>query len=214
MVRRESMSTRTRVNWMLDFLVFLVGILAAISGVYFLFNPSGGFQGGRNPAFGLRGFIDRDTWNDLHTWGGILMIVAAVVHFVYHWPWVVMMAKRMLKGLRARGSRMSLGAKVNVTVDMLLASSFLVTAISGVVFLFAPGGGYQGGTNPAWDFIFLWGRTTWDLIHTWSGVVMIIAAVLHFVIHWRWVLKVTRRFFLYIVPQIGREPQVETNIVS
>ncbi len=213
MVRRERMSLRTRVNWMLDFVVFLVGILAAISGVYFLINPSGGFQGGRNPAYGLRGFIERETWDDLHTWGGILMIIAAVVHFIYHWSWVVMMARRMVGGLRARGSRMSLGAKVNVTVDALLAISFFVTAISGVFFLFASGGGYQGGTNPAWDFPFLWSRTTWDLIHTWSGVVMIITAVLHFAIHWRWVLKVTRRFFRSLVPQFGREPQTEANAV-
>jgi multisubunit Na+/H+ antiporter MnhB subunit len=213
MVRRERMSLRTRVNWMLDFVVFLVGILAAISGVYFLTNPSGGFQGGRNPAYGLRGFIERETWDDLHTWGGILMVIAALVHFIYHWSWVVMMARRMVSGLRARGSRMSLGAKVNVTVDALLAISFLVTAISGVVFLFAPGGGFQGGTNPAWDFTFLWSRTTWDLIHTWSGVVMIIAAVLHFAIHWRWVLKVTRRFFRSLVPQFGQEPRTEANAV-
>jgi len=213
MDRRERMSLRTRVNWIMDFVVFLVGILAAISGVYFLIHPSGGFRGGRNPAFGLRSFIERETWDDLHTWGGILMIVAALVHLVYHWSWVVMMVRRMVSGLRARGSRMSLGAKVNVTVDAILASSFFVTAISGVVFLFAPGGGYQGGTNPAWGFTFLWGRTTWDLIHTWSGVVMIIAAVLHFAIHWRWVLKVTRRFFRSLVPQFGREPRTEANAV-
>ncbi len=213
MVRRENMSLRTRVNWLLDFVVFLGGISAAISGVYFLFNPSGGFQGGRNPAFGLRGFIARETWNDIHTWGGVFMIVAATVHFVYHWPWVVMMAKRATRGMRGRISQMSPGAKINVFVDVLLASSFFVSAISGIYFLFSSGGGYQGGTNPAWDFTFLWGRATWDLIHTWSGVVIIVAAVFHFAIHWRWVLKVTRRFFQSLVPQLGREPQVEAKTV-
>jgi hypothetical protein len=207
------MSSRTRFNWILDFIVFLAGILAAFSGVYFLFNPSGGFQGGRNPAYGLRGFIDRETWDDLHTWGGILMIVAALVHFIYHWPWVVMMAKRMVGGLRSRGSRMSRGAKANVAVNVLLASSFFVSAISGAVFLFAPTGGYQGGTNAAWDFSLIWGRTTWDLIHTWSGVVMLIAGGLHFVIHWGWVVKVTQRFFKSLIPQFGESPRMKTDSV-
>jgi len=38
-------------------------------------------------------------------------------------------------------------------------------------------------------------RSTWDVIHTWSGVVMIITALLHFSIHWRWITKVTEKIF-------------------
>jgi hypothetical protein len=68
-----------------------------------------------------------------------------------------------------------------------------------VYFLFVPDGGYQGGRNPGWDPHILWSRTTWDLIHTWAGVVLIIAAVIHFAIHWRWVKNITKRFFLSVV---------------
>jgi hypothetical protein len=32
------------------------------------------------------------------------------------------------------------------------------------------------------------------LIHTWSGVALILAAMLHIVIHWRWIRNVTIRF--------------------
>lgn len=205
MVRSVSMSTRTRVNWLLDFAVLLGGVLAAVTGIQVLFHTSGGSRGGRNPAFDSRISLNQEAWNDLHTWGGVLMIIAAVVHFVYHWPWVVMMAKRMLTGMRRSSSRMSLGAKVNLSIDVILASSFFVSAISGIYFLFSPAGGYQGGTNPAWDFTFLWGRATWDVIHTWSGAIMIVAAVIHFAIHWRWIAKVTRRFFQSLVPQVMRE---------
>ena len=41
--------------------------------------------------------------------------------------------------------------------------------------------------------IFLFTRTTWDLIHTWAAIVLIAAAVVHFAIHWRWIVNVTRR---------------------
>ena len=33
------------------------------------------------------------------------------------------------------------------------------------------------------------------MIHTWSGVTLIVAAVIHFAIHWRWVTKVTSNIF-------------------
>ncbi len=39
-------------------------------------------------------------------------------------------------------------------------------------------------------------QRTWDVIHTWSGVLMVLAALLHFVIHWRWAVNVTERYFM------------------
>jgi hypothetical protein len=41
--------------------------------------------------------------------------------------------------------------------------------------------------------MFLFSRLIWDVIHTWSGVAMIAAAALHFAIHWKWAVKVTRK---------------------
>ncbi len=197
------MSMQTRVNWTVDAAVFVGGIVAALSGVYFLFLPSGGYQGGRNPTYGITIFFERHSWSDLHIWGGVLMIAAIAVHFVIHWQWVKMMGRRMLNAMRSGGATFSKGAKINVAIDVLVAASFLVCALSGIYFLFAPSGGFQGGQNPGWDPNWLFSRTTWDLIHTWSGIALIAAAVVHFAIHWRWVKNVTRRFFLSLLPQSG-----------
>jgi hypothetical protein len=202
------MSMQTRMNWLIDAAVFLGGIMAALSGVYFLFLPSGGYQGGRNPAYGITILFDRYSWSDLHVWGGVIMIAAIAIHFVIHWQWVKMMARRMIGAMRSKGITFSKGAKINVAIDALVAASFLVCALSGIYFLFAPSGGFQGGQNAGWDPNWLFSRTTWDLIHTWSGVVSIAAAVVHFAIHWRWVKNVTKRFFLSLVPQSGA-PQPE-----
>jgi membrane protein implicated in regulation of membrane protease activity len=79
-----------------------------------------------------------------------------------------------------------------------VAASFILTAVSGLYFLFVPAGGSRGGLNPGWDSGFVFSRTTWDLIHTWAGVVFISAAVVHFWIHWRWVKNVTRKLFLSV----------------
>ena len=70
MSKRIGISMQTRKNWLIDAAVFLGGIVAALSGIYFLFLPSGGYQGGRNPMYGITIFFQRHTWDDLHTWGG------------------------------------------------------------------------------------------------------------------------------------------------
>jgi hypothetical protein len=196
-------------NWLLDLTVFLGGSLAGLSGIYFLYAPSGGYRGGRNVLNDLTISFDRASWDILHTWAGVFMIIAAVLHFVFHWQWVLMMSKRVIKSLWTKGSNMSSGARFNLVIFLLVALSFTLTAVSGIYFLFAPGGGYQGGRNLSWDPGFIFNRTTWDLIHTWSGVILVLAVFVHLVIHWRWVVNVTRRVLrstsLRIKPQQVQE---------
>jgi hypothetical protein len=188
------MSWQTRKNWLIDAAVFGGALASILSGIYFLFFTTG-YQGGRNALYGVNLLFSRQTWSDVHTWGGVLMIVAVAAHLAIHWEWIKLMTRRAGRGLRGQATSLSRGAKVNLAVDGVIGVSFALTAVSGVYFLFAPTGGYQGGRNPGWDPGFLFARTTWDLIHTWAAIVMIIAAVLHFAIHWRWIINVTRRFF-------------------
>jgi hypothetical protein len=105
-----------------------------------------------------------------------------------------MMGRRTIMAIRGQGAGLSRGGRINVLVDLAIGISFLLVAVSGLYFLFGTSGGYQGGRNPAWDPGFLFSRTTWDLIHTWAGVVMFIAASLHFWIHWRWIVNTSRKF--------------------
>lgn len=193
---KGTVSKQTRNNWLIDAAVFIGGVIAAITGIYFLFLPVGGYQGGRNPWYGVTILFKRPTWDDLHTWSGVLMIAAAIIHFAIHWQWVKGTAKRLAKSLTGRGARMNRYGYWNVAVDAAVAISFLLTAISGLYFLFTSSG------PTAVPFIF--DRTIWDLIHTWSGVTLIIAAVIHFAIHWRWVTKVTRNVFRSWKPKGAR----------
>jgi len=200
MQKTARISKQTRHNWLVDATVFSGALLATLTGIYFLFLPVGGYQGGRNPAYGLQILFDRDTWDDLHTWGGLLMIIAVVVHLALHWSWVKMMSRRVWNTVRGTGSKFSKGARINVLVDLMVALGFFATAISAIYLLFLPAG-YEGGRNPGWDPGILFSRTTWDLIHTWGFVVMIIAALLHLIIHWRWIVNVTRRLLMQFKPQ-------------
>jgi cytochrome b subunit of formate dehydrogenase len=197
MSKSNVISSQTRNNWLIDAAVFVSALIASLSGIYFLFLPSGGYQGGRNPWYGVTILFDRHTWDDLHTWTGVAMIAAVVIHFAIHWKWVVSMATRIVKELTGQCACMNARGRFNVALDALVGVSFLIAAVSGVYFMFVPGGSH--GVNATTGFLFA--NTTWDMLHTWSGVAMIVAAVIHFAIHWRWVVNVTKKFFVSLRPQ-------------
>ena len=94
---KATVSPHTRNNWLIDVAVAFGALIAAI--VYFLFLPSGGYQGGRNPWYGVTILFERHTWGDLHTWFGALMVAAVAVHFTLHWPWVQSMTRRMARAV-------------------------------------------------------------------------------------------------------------------
>jgi len=190
MSKTRSLSKQTRNNWLVDSALFLGSIVSMITGIYFLFLPVAGYQGGRNPMYGIVILFERETWDDLHTWFGIAMIVSAVIHIIIHWKWIIKMTKRVFLEITRRESRINGRSRFNVGINMLIGLSFILTAVSSIYLLFTHGGSH--GVN---DPMFIFNYTTWDLIHTWSGIVMTNAAVVHFTIHWGWVTKVTRKMF-------------------
>ncbi len=183
----HTISKQTQKNWWIDAALLSSAVVATLSGIYFLFLPSGGFQGGRNPLYNVQILFSRHTWDDVHTWSGIAMIVAAIIHLATHWSWVVSMARRSYSELTGKCGCMNLRGRLNLILNIIVALSFMLTAISGVYFLYFPSARW------APDPVFLFTRTTWDLIHTWTGVVLIVAAIIHFAIHWKWVTKVTSK---------------------
>lgn len=184
MKKKSGISNITQRNWWTDAVLFSSALIAALSGVYFLYFPVGGYQGGRNPYYNVQILFNRHTWDDLHMWAGIAMIAVAVLHIFLHWSWVVNMTKRMVKDLLGKNGKMNQRGRLNLLLNILVGLSFVLTAFSGVYFLFIPEG------RAAVDPMFLFSRTTWDLIHTWAGVTLIAAAAIHLAIHWRWIVKV------------------------
>ena len=186
---KSNVSEQTKNNWLVDSVLLVSALLASISGIYFMYLPVGGYQGGRNPYYGIRILFERHTWSDIHIWTGILMIVVILIHIPLHWKWVKNMTKRTVRELFGKESNLNTRSRFNVFINMLVGLSFAITAVTGVYLLFVTG----GPQSAVYDPMILFGRTTWDLIHTWSGVVLGIAALIHFAIHWNWVVKVSRK---------------------
>jgi hypothetical protein len=201
----NAVSKQTRSNWLVDAAVFISALAATLSGVYFLYLPVGGYQGGRNPLYGVTILFDRHTWENVHTWGGVAMIAAAAIHLAIHTKWVLSMARRMGHTLAGRGPVLTQGGWLNLLLNSVVALSFGLTALTGLYLLWVPGGQSAQLADPR----LLFGRATWDLLHTWAAVVLIVAASVHIVIHWRWIARVTPRVLLAGVKVGTVTPQPE-----
>ena len=69
----------------------------------FLFLPVGGFQGGRNPYYGIVIFFERHTWGDIHTWSSVVIMALAALEeaFAQRSGWMAFLqVEPMLDGLR------------------------------------------------------------------------------------------------------------------
>ena len=84
--------------------------------------------------------------------------------------------------------------RLNFMLDALIAVAFLMSALSGIVFLFAGSGGYQGGANATFQTtVLVISRWVWSDLHTWASLIMIAGVLLHVVLHWKWIICVVKR---------------------
>ncbi|MDY7041393.1 MAG: DUF4405 domain-containing protein [Chloroflexota bacterium] len=91
---------------------------------------------------------------------------------------------------------MSNKAKLNFTVDVLIFVAFVLSAISGLLLFAMPHGGYQGGRNPAYyQTVLFLSRAAWNDLHVWSSFVMVAGAVVHLLLHWKWIACMIKKMF-------------------
>jgi hypothetical protein len=187
--RKPCVSSQTRNNWFIALVLATSGLLVSLTTFYFLLLPNGGYQGGHNPTYGIVFLFSRTTWDLIHTWSGVVMVALAAIHIPLHWSWIKTMTKRIFRIMLGQCKGMNARGQFNLILNGIIGLSGLIAALSSLYFLFFPGS--QGGSTLHTTLVF--SRTIWDVIHTWSGVIMIAAAILHFSIHWRWVLKVAKK---------------------
>ena len=100
---------------------------------------------------------------------------------------------------------MSDKVRLNYVLDVVIVFAFILATASGLVFLWAGSGGYQGGRNPGFlTEILGLSRATWSDLHTWTGIVMIAGVLVHLLLHWNWIVCMSKRM-LRPVRQKGEE---------
>ena len=86
--------------------------------------------------------------------------------------------------------------KTNYIVDIVIMIAFLLTGISGVVLLLVP-----GGRGLSQYVVLGLPRAGWVELHDWAGIGTMIGVFLHFVLHWKWFVCVTRTSFSGLRPR-------------
>lgn len=89
-------------------------------------------------------------------------------------------------------------AKLNYMLDAVIGVAFVLSAVTGMAFLRMGSGGYQGGRNPNFQTALLGiSRAAWSDLHTWVSLVMITGVVVHLVLHWKWIVCVSKQVFSF-----------------
>lgn len=84
--------------------------------------------------------------------------------------------------------------KMNYLLDVVIGLAFLLSAATGIAFLFLGSGGYQGGRNPGFQTVWLGlSREVWSDLHTLGSLVMIAGIGAHLILHWKWIVCVTKQ---------------------
>jgi hypothetical protein len=74
---------------------------------------------------------------------------------------------------------------LNYWMDMGIGCAFVLSALSGLVFLLPAG--LAGSTVLGLDY------ATWDQLHTWSSLGLIAGVLVHLALHWKWIASMTRK---------------------
>gem|GEM_PF-320837 len=178
--------SKAMVNYLVDAIIAAAFIVATFTGILFLL-PSSliGILGSGEP--GMLG-VSMATWNTLHEWSALAMIAGVIVHLVLHWRWVVNMTRCALRGAARRNRTLT-----NYVLDIVIAVAFVVATFTGILFLLPSSLiGILGSGEPGMLGVSM---ATWNTLHEWSSLAMIGGAIVHVVLHWGWVVKMTKRAF-------------------
>jgi len=82
--------------------------------------------------------------------------------------------------------------KLNYIVDVLMAVSFAITALTGLLmFIYFPSGVSRGGYQEFLGII----KHNWSAIHNLTGISMIFLVLIHLILHFKWLVNMTKIIF-------------------
>jgi len=83
-------------------------------------------------------------------------------------------------------------SKLNYVINFLAFIFFFINAVSGLAMLiFMPSGVRQGRLQ---EFLGIQ-KAFWLETHNWSGIILIILIIIHFILHWEWIVYMTKNIF-------------------
>lgn len=84
-------------------------------------------------------------------------------------------------------------AKRNYFIDLIMGIAFLIVFITALVFLVPKGWiDFSSSTTPT---VLGINFGIWQDLHIYAGIAMMIGAVIHQVLHWKWFVNMTKKVF-------------------
>jgi hypothetical protein len=119
------------------------------------------------------------SWTGLavHEWLCVAAAVPLLFHLIVNWEWVVQVARRFGERLRAM-------PRVHLVVDTGLFVAAVSVMVSGLM--------VSQAIARALGLVIV-PDSAWVLVHSWSADATIALLLIHFVLHWRWVVSTARR---------------------
>ena len=83
-------------------------------------------------------------------------------------------------------------AKTNYIIDVLMTIASIIVGGTGLIlFFFLPSGVKQGRYQ---EFLGIPKHIIAD-IHDWSGIIIIVLVLIHIILHWKWIVRMTKNMF-------------------
>jgi len=79
---------------------------------------------------------------------------------------------------------------LNYWIDVLMLLSFIITSVTALILFFFLPSGVRAGSYQMFLGII---KHNWVSIHIWSGIIFMIFVAVHFILHWYWMAKITKR---------------------
>ena len=84
-------------------------------------------------------------------------------------------------------------AKINYVVDVILFFCMITLTFTGLVMRF----GYPRKVRFVGEGLVLGvDKHFWRDVHDWAAYVMILMVIIHLVLHWKWIVTMTKKIFL------------------
>ncbi|MDD4923628.1 MAG: DUF4405 domain-containing protein [Dehalococcoidales bacterium] len=198
-IKRE---IKNLINYFLD-VILVLSIIVTLASSYILWfviprgvgvhsemcgNEGMGFGGNYFTVLG----IPRYLWVDIHNWAAVILLGLIMLHIIMHYTWIVKIFKRTKSYFNGPFRK----AGEQYISSIVLFILFAVDCFSGfVLWLILPRG--------ALDYFYMLqgsGRTFWGLqrnvwldIHVWVSVLIVAIVIIHIILNWRWVVRVSKK---------------------
>lgn len=116
----------------------------------------------------------------IHEWFSLAFGGALIVHLILHWKWVVAVTKKFSQKLFHR-------SWLNYILNVTLFIWFFVAIVSGIM-----------ESRRVLPFLGMAASQNrfWENFHSVSAESLWFPVALHLLLHWKWILKATRRYLI------------------